>query len=95
MYPGKPPMAQSTSPSPAQMGGPSAGSDGLIMDDSMMYSGYDGNSMGEMYGNSMGAPSSMHDADIGHMDWNYLVQLTSFGGYNPSYYDQGPGHLQG
>lgn len=87
MYTTKP-MPQSTAP--PQMGGVSA-SNGYSMDDSMMYSGYD--HMGNLYGNSAPAPPSMQDVDVGQMDWNYLVQLSSFGGYNPTnnYFVQGAG----
>ena len=102
MYPGKPIPQSTTAP---HMDRVSAGT-GMMMDDQMMYSGYDNmnnsnnnnnnnntnNNMNNMYGNSAATSSSM-DVDYGHMDWNYLVQLSSFGGFNPpgSYYVQGTG----
>ncbi|KAL2261134.1 hypothetical protein VTK26DRAFT_4646 [Humicola hyalothermophila] len=87
MYTTKPVPQTSVAP---QMGAVSASS-GFAMDDSMMYSGYD--HMSNMYGGSAPAPPSMQDVDVGQMDWNYLVQLSSFGGYNPTsgYFAQGAG----
>jgi len=59
------------------------------MDDPMMFTGFDGTS--NVYGSS-----SMSDVDFGQMDWNYLVQYSSFGGFNPNMYAQGaPPHAHG
>ncbi|AEO55474.1 hypothetical protein MYCTH_2299338 [Thermothelomyces thermophilus ATCC 42464] len=70
-----------TTPSMAGMG---AGHT-MMMDDSMMYPGYD--NVAPMYA----APASMQDPELGGgIDWDYLVQITSLSGFNPagSYYVQ-------
>ncbi|VBB76999.1 Putative transcriptional regulatory protein [Podospora comata] len=36
-----------------------------------------------------GGPGGMEEMDFGQMDWNYLVQYSSFGAFNPAYYHQG------
>ncbi|KAK4126646.1 hypothetical protein N657DRAFT_569439 [Parathielavia appendiculata] len=87
----KPMPAQSATTAPPQMAGVGAAGGGAMMiDDSMMYSGYD--PMGHMYGSSSSAAAAaaaataqaMQDAEIGGMDWNYLVQLSSLSGFNPA-----------
>lgn len=92
MYASKP-MPQSTT-APPQMGGIGAGNT-MMMDDSMMYSGYD-NMGNNMYGGS--APTQ--EAETGGMDWNYLIHLSAMSGFNPAgagynptggYYAQGTG----
>jgi hypothetical protein len=79
------------------MGGLGAGNP-MMMDDSMMYAGYEtmhGGGPAAMYGTAAAAapPPSMQDAEVGGMDWNYLVQLSSLSGFNPTggYYVQGTG----
>ncbi len=87
MYASKPMgTPQSTTMAPP-MGGIGAGNP-LMIDDATMYSGYE--NMGNMYGN---AAPPMQEAEFGGMDWNYLVQLSSLSGFNPTggYYVQGTG----
>lgn len=89
MYPGEP-MPQATT-APPLMGGPGV-SESVMLDDSAAYPGYDG--AGHVFtDHPPPAPFAMQDVEVGEMDWNYLVQLTSFGGFNPpgSYYLPGPG----
>jgi len=73
MYAGKP-MADVTTP---QL----AGAGVMPMDDSMMFGAFDGSN--QMFG------QPMQEVDFAQMDWNYLVQYSSFGGFNP--YSQQPG----
>ncbi|KAK1759293.1 putative transcriptional regulatory protein [Echria macrotheca] len=75
MYAGKP--LSDVSP---QMAGP--GTMGA-MDDSMMFGAFDGT--GQMFG------QPMQEVDFAQMDWNYLVQYSSFGGFNPNLYTQQQG----
>ncbi|KAL2147789.1 hypothetical protein VTI28DRAFT_5561 [Corynascus sepedonium] len=86
MYPNKP-MPQSTTTTPP-MAGMSAGNP-MMMDESMMYSGYE--NVAPMYATS----ASMQDPEMGGgMDWDYLVQITSLSGFNPAggyYVQQGTG----
>jgi hypothetical protein len=86
--PPPPPQSATTAP-PPQMAG--AASSAMMIDDSMMYSGYD--PMSQMYGGSAAAAAAagMQDAEIGGMDWNYLVQLSSLSGFNPAGAGVGPG----
>ncbi|KAK3318303.1 fungal-specific transcription factor domain-containing protein [Apodospora peruviana] len=56
---------------------------GMAMDDTMMFTGFDGAANNAFQ-------SSMSDVDFGQMDWNYLVQYSSFGGFNPNIYSQAP-----
>ncbi|KAL2016646.1 hypothetical protein VTK56DRAFT_3226 [Thermocarpiscus australiensis] len=91
--PGKPMPRPPTSV--PQMGGVGAAGPGLMMDNSMVFSGFD--NMNQMFGNPQQAaaaavdPSAMPDVQFEQMDWNYLVQYSAFGGYNPGYYPQGAG----
>jgi hypothetical protein len=87
MYASKPmpPPQHTTAP---HMGSVNA-ANSMMMDDAMTYSGYD-----NMGNNPFSASGGMQDAEMGGMmDWNYLVQLTSMGGFNPTggYYVQGTG----
>jgi len=87
MYPSKP-MPQSTTAPP--MAGMGAGN-GMMMDESMMYSGYD--NMAPMYATSS-TMQDVPDVENGGMDWDYLVQITSLSGFNPAggyYVQQGTG----
>lgn len=87
MYPPNNKAMPQPTTAPPQMGGIGAGNT-MMMDDSMMYPGYD--TMGPpMYDNS----TAMQDAEISGMDWNYLVQLSSLSGFSPApaYYPQGTG----
>jgi hypothetical protein len=84
MYPDKP---MSQAPPPPPMSGVVAANP-MMMDDSMMYSNYD--NMTPMYGN----PAAIQEPEAGGgMDWEYLVQLTSLSGFNPTggYYVPGTG----
>lgn len=65
-------------------------SSSVSMDDPMMFTGFDGTT------NNIYGSSSVSDVDFGNMDWNYLVQYSSFGGFNPNIYSQhGPPHPHG
>lgn len=69
---------------------PMSNTSSVGMDDPMMFTGFDGTT------NNIYGSSSMSDVDFGHMDWNYLVQYSSFGGFNPNIYaQQGPPHSHG
>ncbi|KAK3306587.1 fungal-specific transcription factor domain-containing protein [Chaetomium strumarium] len=84
IYASKPmPPQHTTAP---HMGSVSA-ANSMMTDDAMTYPGYD--SMGHVFSNAGG----MQDADMAAMDWNYLVQLSSMGAFNPTsgYYVQGTG----
>lgn len=106
IYPSKPIPQSATAP---HMGGASVGNGMMMDDQMMYsrYDNVNDNMNNNMndnmnnnisnmnnniYGTSA-APSSSMNGDYGHMDWNYLVQLSSFGGFNPpgSYYVQGTG----
>ena len=70
-----------------QLGGIGAGNT-MMIDDAMMYpGGYD--SLGGLYGN----PAAMQEPEMPAMDWDYLVHVTSFGGFNANgnFYAQGAG----
>jgi len=75
MYAGKP-MGEMTTPQMSSAGG-------LPLDDSMMFGAFDGSS--QMFG------QPIQEVDFGQMDWNYLVQYSSFGGFNPNPYSQQQG----
>ncbi|KAK3338337.1 fungal-specific transcription factor domain-containing protein [Neurospora tetraspora] len=69
---------------------PQMGSANMMMNDSMMFGSPNGGfdtGMGQMFGAGPSAPTpaGSMDLDISQMDWNYLVQLSSFGGFNPNY----------
>lgn len=69
---------------------PQMGSASMMMNESMMFGSPNGGfdtGMGQMFGAGAPAPPSAGsmDLDISQMDWNYLVQLSSFGGFNPNY----------
>ncbi|KAK0715662.1 fungal-specific transcription factor domain-containing protein [Lasiosphaeris hirsuta] len=82
MYPGgSKPMSEG---GPAHMGG---NHPGLVLDDSMMFGGFDGAAAHPMFAAGPGA----QEVDFGQMDWNYLVQYSSFGGFNPNIYSQQQG----
>ncbi|KAK3324172.1 fungal-specific transcription factor domain-containing protein [Cercophora scortea] len=69
---------------PMQEAAPQMSGPGMpLLDDAMMFGGFDG-------GNQVFGPS-FPDADLNQMDWNYLVQYSSFGGFNPNIYSQPPG----
>jgi hypothetical protein len=85
-----------TAPPPPQM------NNAMMIDDSMMYSGgYDltgASATAAMYGTNPAAAAAvggmdtgMQDAEIGGMDWNYLVQLSSLSGFNPNPNSTGTG----
>ncbi|KAK0630755.1 fungal-specific transcription factor domain-containing protein [Bombardia bombarda] len=75
-------------PPQAAMANPS-----LMMDDAMMFSSFDGTPQ------AFGGAAAVADTDFGQMDWNYLVQYSTFGGFNPGLYSQQQppphGHQQG
>lgn len=90
MYPpGTKPMPPTAPPPPPPIPGIGTANP-MMMDESMMYQGYD-DMAPPMYGNNPGG--GMHDPEAGGMDWEYLVQLTSLSGFNPAngYYVQGTG----
>lgn len=63
------------------MGGMQPPMGGMALDDNMMFGQFDASA--QMYG-----PASMQEVDFNQMDWNYLVQYSSFGGFNPALYAQ-------
>ncbi|KAK4454398.1 putative transcriptional regulatory protein [Podospora aff. communis PSN243] len=75
MYAGKP-MADVTTP---QMGN----APGIPLDEAMMFGAFDASS--QMFG------QPIQEVDFGQMDWNYLVQYSSYGGFNPYAPQQGAG----
>lgn len=94
MYPSKPvseAMPTPTSTPNAHMGGGGVGiGPSIMMNDTMMFgNGFD--TVNPLFNSGMGGPSAMggmQDVDPGQMDWDYLVQYSSFGGFNPAYYMQ-------
>ncbi|KAK3368934.1 fungal-specific transcription factor domain-containing protein [Lasiosphaeria ovina] len=80
MYQGKP-MAEST----AHMG--NSNNQNMMMNDNMMFQNFDG--VNQLL------DTSMQDVDFGQMDWNYLVQYSSFGGFQPHLYSQPLPHQGG
>ncbi|KAK3390530.1 fungal-specific transcription factor domain-containing protein [Podospora didyma] len=77
------PDAPPPPPPPPQHMGSTNNSTSMMMDDNMVYSGFDG--VSQIINN---AP--MGEVDFNQMDWNYLVQYGSFGGFNPNIYHPPP-----
>lgn len=99
MYPGKPMPVSTAAP---QMGGIGVGNGMMMNDSAMMYTGYADTTNAQMYGTAATAaptPLTMQDVDMTPMDWNTLLQLGTYGGFNPGggggfgtgYFTQGTG----
>jgi len=73
------------------MAGAAVSGAGMTVDDTMMFGGFDGSVNHQLFGPSTLTP----DGDFSHMDWNYLVACSSFGGFNPNVYSQVPGQQHG
>jgi hypothetical protein len=100
MYPGRS-MPESTTQIANSL---AASGNGLMVNDSMIFTGYD-DTDAQMFGNAAAAvtapvttgPLAMQDVDMSPMDWNTLLQLGTYGGFNPGvgfypgFYAQGAG----
>ena len=90
--PSKPAPDPRSAPAPRMAGGPTVSAPSMVIDDSTMYNNFD--NMNQMFPNGSGQAAAGLQDEFGQMDWNYLVQYGSFGGFNPGYYQpgNGPGH---
>ncbi|KAK4165247.1 putative transcriptional regulatory protein [Cladorrhinum sp. PSN259] len=84
------PVPEPTSVPATRLGGAApAPAPNMMMDDSTMFNTFD--NMSQVFPNVPGQPTAGIQEDFGQMDWNYLVQYGSFGGFNPGYYQHGNG----